>query len=146
SISYKLNEDADGNSKGKMTLGYNGRFKNRDFEAIQFNFRIAGSQLNTLINPDNLDAFLNQQNYENSMFSIESFAGLTPQTYDGEQTIHSGFASLEYKLSDKLSAMAGLRFEKVEQTVSWRTQLDASGKSNTFNRNEFLPSLILKYE
>src|SRR5690606_30806335 len=108
SISYKLNEDADGNSKGKMTLGYNGRFKNRDIEAIQFNFRIAGSQLNTLINPENLDAFLNQQNYENSMFSIESFAGLPPQTYDGEQTIHAGFASLEYKLSDKLSAMAGL--------------------------------------
>ena len=54
--------------------------------------------------------------------------------------------SFEYKLSDKLSAMTGLRFEKVEQAVSWRTQLDASGKSNTFNRNEFLPSVILKYE
>ncbi|MGV8812760.1 MAG: TonB-dependent receptor domain-containing protein [Gelidibacter sp.] len=146
SVSYKLDEEANGNSKGEMTLGYNGRFKKRDFEAIQFNFRIAGSQLNTLVNPDDLDSFLNQQNFENGLFGIESFAGLTPQTYNGEQTIHAGFASLEYKLSDQLSAMAGLRFEKVEQTVSWRTQLDASGKSNTFNRNEFLPSLILKYE
>ncbi|MGC1630739.1 MAG: TonB-dependent receptor [Gelidibacter sp.] len=146
SVSYKLDEDANGVSKGKMTLGYNGRFKKRDFEAIQFNFRIAGNQLNTSVNPDDLDLFLNQQNFENGLFGIESFAGLTPQTYNGEQTIHAGFASVEYKLSDKLSALAGLRFEKVEQTVSWRTQLDASGKSNTFNRNEFLPSLILKYE
>ncbi len=146
SISYKLNEDANGVAKGKVAFGYNGRFKKRDFEAIQFNFRIAGTQLNTPVNPDNLDLFLNQQYFENAMFSIESFAGLTPQTYNGEQTIHAGFASLEYKLSDKLSALAGLRFEKVEQTVSWRTQLDASGKSNTFNRNEFLPSVILKYE
>ncbi|MEO5787467.1 TonB-dependent receptor [Gelidibacter sp.] len=146
SVSYKLDEEANGNSKGEMTLGYNGRFKKRDFEAIQFNFRIAGSQLNTPVYPDDLDSFLNQQNFENGLFGIESFAGLTPQTYNGEQTIHAGFASLEYKLSDQLSAMAGLRFEKVEQTVSWRTQLDASGKSNTFNRNEFLPSLILKYE
>ena len=145
-VSYKLNEDADGISKGKVTLGYNGRFKKRDFEAIQFNFRIAGSELNTSVNPDNLDLFLNQQNFENNLFNIESFAGLTPQTYDGEQSIHAGFASLEYKLYDRLSAIAGLRFEKIEQTVSWRTQLDASGKSNTFNRNEFLPSLILKYE
>lgn len=146
SVSYKLNEDANGIFKGKLSLGYNGRIKKRDFEAIQFNFRIAGTQLNTPVDPDDLDAFLNQQNYDNNLFSIESFAGLTPQTYNGEQTIHAGFASLEYKLSDRLSAMTGLRFEKVEQTVSWRTQLDASGKSNTFNRNEFLPSLILKYE
>src|SRR5690606_3898892 len=36
SVNYKLNEDVDGNSKGKVTLGYNGRFKKRDFEAIQF--------------------------------------------------------------------------------------------------------------
>lgn len=146
SVNYKLNEDVDGNSKGKVTLGYNGRFKKRDFEAIQFNFRISGSQLNTPIDPDNLDLFLNQQNFDNGLFGIESFAGLTPQTYDGDQNIHAGYASLEYQFSEKLSAMAGLRFEKVEQTVSWRTQLDASGKSNTFDRNEFLPSVILKYE
>lgn len=146
SVSYRLNEDENGVSKGKATLGYNGRFKNRDFEAIQFNFRISGSELNSAVNPDNLDAFLNKQNYSNGLFGIESFAGLTPQTYDGEQLIHAGFASLEYNLSDKLSAVAGLRFERVEQTVSWRTQLDASGKNNTFNRNEFLPSVILKYE
>ncbi|MBA6151711.1 TonB-dependent receptor [Gelidibacter maritimus] len=146
SVSYKLNEDVDGNSKGQVTLGYNGRFKKRDFEAIQFNFRISGSQLNTPIDPNKLDLFLNQQNFDDGLFSIESFAGLTPQTYDGDQTIHAGYASLEYQLSKRLSALVGLRFEKVEQTVSWRTQLDASGKSNTFNRHEFLPSVILKYE
>jgi len=145
-VSYKLNENEEGESKGKVNVGYNGRFKNRDFEAIQFNFRISGPQLSTVVDPDNLDAFLNQTNYSNGFFSIESFAGLTPQTYTGEQIINAGFASLEYKLSDRLSSVIGLRFEKVEQTVSWRTQLDASGKENTFERNEFLPSIVLKYE
>ena len=29
----------DGEYKGKFTVGYNGRFKNRDFEATQFNFK-----------------------------------------------------------------------------------------------------------
>lgn len=146
SVSYKLNENKDGESRGKITLGYNGRFKNRDFEAIQFNFRITGSQLNSVIDPDNIDAFLNQTNYTNGFFNIESFAGLTPQTYTGEQIINAGFGSLEYKFSDKLSSVVGLRFERVEQTVTWRTQLDASGKKNSFERNEFLPSIVLKYE
>lgn len=146
SVSYKIHEDVDGDSKGKMTLGYNGRIKKRDFEALQFNFRISGSQLNTTVDPDDLDLFLNQQNFEKGLFGIEAFAGTTPQTYGGEQTIHAGYASLEYQLSERMTTMAGLRFEKVEQTVSWRTQLDASGKSNRFERNEFLPSVLLKYE
>ncbi len=146
SVSYKLNQDEDGLSKGKITLGYNGRIKNRDFEAIQFNFRITGSQLGTVVNPNNLDQFLNQQNYSNGFFNIESFSGLVPQTYEGEQIIHAGLASVEYKLTDRLSSIFGLRFERVEQTVSWRTQLDATGRSNTFDRNEFLPSVVLKYE
>src|SRR5690606_16097391 len=44
-LSYKLGSE---DSIGKITLGYNGRFKHRDFEAIQFNFRISGTQLTTI--------------------------------------------------------------------------------------------------
>lgn len=145
-VSYKLKKTQESESKGKVTLGYNGRFKNRDFEAIQFNFRISGLQLPTVVDPNNLDAFLNQTNYTNGYFSIESFAGIVPQTYTGDQIIHAGFASVEYKLSDKLSSVIGLRYEKVKQTVSWRTQLDASGGENAFERNEILPNIVLKYE
>ena len=144
-LNYKLGVNDLGESKGKITFGYNGRFKTRDFEAIQFNFRITGDQLTQFYNPDNLDVFFNQQNYQNGLFSIESFAGLTPQTYNGEQNIHAGFGNFEYRFSEKLSSIIGLRYEKIEQTVSWRTQLDAGGDSNTFDRNEFLPSVILKY-
>ena len=143
-VSYKLGNEE--NQKGKLTIGYNGRFKQRDFEAIQFNFRISGSQLNTTIDPNNLDNFFNQNNYSNGFFTIESFAGERRQTYKGEQNINAGFASLEYNLSDRLSSIIGLRYERVEQTVSWVTQLDPEGDTNTFNRNEFLPNLVLKYE
>lgn len=145
-LSYKLGTMDDGTTRGKLTLGYNGRIKERAFEAIQYNFRIIGDGLNTSVNPNNLDQFFNQQNYENSLFNIEAFAGDTPQTYAGEQNIHAGFANLEYKLNDKLSAVVGLRFEKIGQSVVWRTQLDAEQKTNEFNRNEFLPNLSLKYE
>lgn len=145
-VSYKLGDNENGDSKGKISAGYNGRFKKRDFEAIQFNFGMSEAARNVILNPNNLDVLFNQQSYDAEYFTISSFAGMTPQTYNGEQNIHAGFANLEYKLSEKLSGVLGMRYEKVEQTVDWRTQLDAAGGTNTFNRNEFLPSLILKYE
>lgn len=146
-VSYKLGNNANGDSRGKVSVGYNGRFKKRDFEAIQFNFNITQLGQNTSVNPNNLDAFFNQENYQSGqLFSTSAFAGMTPQTYDGEQNIHAGFGTLEYRLSEKLSTIVGLRFEKLEQTVNWRTQLNAAGGTNTFDRNEFLPSLVMKYE
>ncbi|MFD2940910.1 TonB-dependent receptor [Flavobacterium notoginsengisoli] len=145
-FTYKLGDSENGNSKGKIVAGYNGKFKKRDFEAIQFNFRITEAGLTERVDPNNLDAFFNQQNYDNGTFSITSFAGMTPQTYSGNQDIHAGFANLEYKLTDKLSSVFGIRYENIAQTVEWRTQFDAGGGINTFERNEFLPSLVLKYE
>lgn len=149
-LNYKLGTDENGSEKGKITVGYNGRVKKRDFEAIQFNFRLTQPVISTtdrfLVDPNNLDRFFNQQNYAAGLFGIEAFAGETPQTYTGEQNIHAGFANLEYRLTDKFSAVVGLRYEKINQLVEWRTQLDAEQKSNEFNRNEFLPNLSLKYE
>ncbi|RZK12587.1 MAG: TonB-dependent receptor [Flavobacterium sp.] len=145
-LSYKLAENENGDSRGKIAIGYNGRFKKRDFEAIQFNFSLNEDARDIIVDPNNLDAFFNPQTYNAGNFTIGSFAGLNPQTYNGEQNIHAGFANLEYKVSEKWSGVVGMRYEKVQQTVDWRTQLDAAGGTNTFDRNEFLPSVILKYE
>ncbi len=149
-LSYKLGVDENGSEKGKVTFGYNGRVKKRDFEAIQYNFNIIGAVRNPVngyfFDPNNLDAFFNQQSFDEGLFSISAFARDTPQTYNGEQNIHAGFANLEYRLTDKFSAVVGLRYEKIDQLVKWRTQLDADEKSNEFKRNEFLPNLSLKYE
>lgn len=146
SVTRKFGVDENGEAKGNITAGYAGRFKQRDFEAIQFNYRLRGDALGTIVDPNNLDAFFNSTNYNNGVFSIESFAGMTPQTYGGDQDIHAGFANADYKLTSKLTASVGLRFERVTQTVRWQTQLEPTPSSNTFNRNEFLPSAILKYE
>lgn len=147
-VSTKLFPNEDNNYKGKVTLGYGGRFKHRDFEALQFNFRITGSQLNTVVDPNKLDLFFNPVNFENQYFKIETFTGsvVTPQTYNGEQNIHAGLAQLEYQFSDKLSGIFGVRYEMVEQTIEWRTQLSSTQSRNTFERKEWLPSLVLKYE
>ncbi|SHI46359.1 TonB-dependent receptor [Flavobacterium terrae] len=146
SLSYKFGAD----DKGKITVGYNGRLKERDFEAFQYNFRIRtnhiGSGTTTIVDPSNLDLFFNQTNYENNFFSIIAYAGYKPQVYSGEQNIHAGYLNLEYKLSEKLSAVVGVRGEKIEQNVKWKTQFDPEGGKNKLNRNEILPNLVVKYE
>lgn len=147
SADYKFKKDNEDSFRGKLTIGYNGRFKNRDFEATQFNFKIANNQSTTVVDPNNLDSFFNQTNFSNNLFTVETFSGdLNPQVYDGEQNIHAFFGQAEYKFTSKLTSVLGFRMEQVYQKVSWKTQLDNEGNKNSFERNEFLPSLILKYE
>jgi len=152
SFDYKFNKVNEGEYKGKITIGYNGRFKFRNFEATQFNFKTASEYTNTVVDPNNLDAFYNQQNYSNGFFDITTFRGnsqvsnaLAPQTYSGDQFINGGFLNTTYKF-DKLTAVLGLRGEYVFQSVKWNTQLDPSGGLNELDKVAFLPSLILKYE
>ena len=149
---YKFNKTGQGEYKGKFTLGYNGRFKTRDFEATQFNFKANQGFTNTIVDPNNLDLFYNQQNLDNGFFEITTFRGnsqvsnaLKPQTYNGEQYINGGFLNTEYKW-DKLSGVLGLRGEYVFQNVKWNTQLDPSGGKNELDKVAVLPSLTLKYE
>ncbi|MFP9100049.1 TonB-dependent receptor domain-containing protein [Flavobacterium sp. RHBU_24] len=146
SITRQFGSEINGQARGNLSVGYNGRFKKRDFEAIQFNFRLTQTFLAQAVDPNNLDALFNSTNYGNGAFTIEAYAGMTPQTYSGDQDIHAGFANIDYKFTEKLTASVGLRYERINQTVSWRTQFDAAGRSDTFDKNEFLPNLIFKYE
>ncbi|WP_395090765.1 TonB-dependent receptor domain-containing protein [Vaginella massiliensis] len=145
-FTYKLNENAAGIDRGFIRFGYNGKIVERDFEARQFNFRIVSSQLNNPVDPNNLDAFFNQSNLNNGYFSISTYNGtLAPQTYNGEQNSHAAYATVEYNLSERLSAMVGVRYENIVQKIDWRTQLDASERTNELKKDYFLPSVILKY-
>jgi len=155
SVDYKFNKNDEGDYKGKFTVGYNGRFKNRDFEATQFNFKTTTfpvSHTGDIVDPNNLDLFYNQQNFANNFFTISTFRGgpevsnaLDPQTYGGDLTINGGFLNTEYKFN-KLTAVLGLRAEVITQNVEWSTQLDPDGGSDKLEKTAFLPSLILKYE
>jgi outer membrane receptor protein involved in Fe transport len=153
SIAYKFGKAEDLTFNGKITAGYNGRFKNRNFRATQFNMKTDNSFLGTIVDPNNLDAFYNQQNLSNGLFRISTFRGvdgvpnaLDPQVYNGDQTIHGVFANLEYKVGSKLTAVLGLRGENIVQNVEWNTQLDPEGAADQLVKNAFLPSLTGRYE
>ncbi|OXB23608.1 TonB-dependent receptor [Flavobacterium tructae] len=156
SVNYKFNKNDEGDFKGKFTLGYNGRFKNRDFEATQFNLKTTTfpvSHTGDIVDPNNLDLFYNQQNLANNYFTISTFRGgpevpnaLDPQTYGGDLTINGGFLNTEYKFNPKFTAVLGLRAEVITQNVEWSTQLDPAGGSDKLEKTAFLPSVVLKYE
>ena len=153
SVDYKFAKTEDLAFKGKLTLGYNGRFKKRDFEATQFNFKTDNSYLGTIVDANNLDAFYNQANLSNGIFKVSTFRGvagvpnaLDPQTYNGDQKINGVFANVEYQFGSKFTAVLGLRAENISQNVEWNTQLDPEGDSDGFEKNAFLPSLTARYE
>lgn len=149
SVDVKFKKKEDDSFKGKMTFGYSARYKVRDFEATQFNFRILQNQT---VDPNNLDTFFNQANLSNGFFEIATFRGnqfvpnaLRPQVYSGTQIINAGFGNVEYQFNDKFTAVVGLRTEQIFQEVEWNTQIDPSDRKDGFDRVEFLPSAILRY-
>ena len=146
SLDYRFSENKDSGYNGKLTFGYNGRVKNRDFEAMQYN--MSPRNAFQYIEFDDIDAFYNQSNYAAGLFNFTTFAGnsVEPQFYNGDQFIHAAFANIEYRLSPKLIGVLGLRTEFLNQTVDWNTTLDPAGDSNELEEFQFLPSLNLKFE
>lgn len=149
---YKFNKTNEDEFKGKFTFGYNGRYKTRDFEATQFNFKSNNGFTGQVVDPNNLDLFYNQDNLSNGYFTITTFRGnsqvsnaLDPQTYNGELLINGGFLNTEYK-HNKLTTVIGLRGEYIFQKIEWNTQLDPSGGEDELEKIAFLPSLTMKYE
>jgi len=153
SSSYLFAKDKDDEYKGKITLGYSGRFKKVDFKATQFNFRINRNTVQPVVNLSNLDAYFTQSNLTANLFKIETFRGdastsnaLDPQTYSGNQYINGGFAEAQYKLSPKFTAVVGLRFDHIYQDIKWKTSLDPDGDKDASSKFEFLPNASFKYE
>ncbi|HPF10431.1 MAG TPA: TonB-dependent receptor [Flavobacteriaceae bacterium] len=157
-VDFKFSKDNDDEYRGKVTLGYNGRFKNVDFDATQFNFRInnAFGVVQPIVEDIyNVDAYFNQQNLDAGLYRIETFRGslgnttvdpLLPQYYTGDQTIHAGYFSLEYKITPKFTVLAGVRGEQINQFIEWSTSIDPEGDESELDTFEILPALSLKYE
>ena len=148
-VDYKFAKADDDSFKGKLVLGYNGRFKKRHFESVQFNYAI--NSIDVAAIPNEIDNVLTQENMDSGLFYLATFRGtgdnaLIPEYYDGDLKTHAGFASVEYQLSPRLFAVIGLRYENIWQNITWRTQLDDYESSNLFKKNAFLPNLNLKYE
>lgn len=140
SFDYKFGKEDESKFKGKITIGYNGRSKNRDVESDQYSFRVLPPLNTMIINLDNLDEIFNSDNFNSGYLPTS----LVFQNYTGKQDIHGGFLNIQYKFSDKLTAVVGLRAESLMQEVEWNT--NGGSGYNKYDKVEFLPNLNLKYE
>lgn len=151
STTYKFSQNEDEEFNGKLTLGYNGRFKNVNFEAIQFNYQFLDITNQPVVDIRNIDAYFEENPLSSGLYQIRTFRGpssfsgaLEPQTYGGEQQINAAYLSLDYKFSPKFTMLAGVRGEHINQYITWNTVIQGED-SNELSVFEFLPSLALKY-
>ena len=143
-------------NKGKVTLGYNARITDRQFDGIYFDHNFT-SPRTTFVDVNNLQDTFNQENLSAGVFGIETSRGRNsddpetylPQLYDGKKNSHSAYADLIYKFNEKLTANIGLRAEDIKMNVTWDTNISFPGFSNNssidLDKQYILPSLNLKY-
>lgn len=147
-----IHADYQVNDKFKLTFGYQGRFKDSDFRATQYNFRVKLAQGNYFVTPEDYGTFFNYDNYQSgAFFDIRTFRGivgdspqaLAPQFFQSDVQNHAGFGNLEYKFSDQLVAQLGVRYDQLNQDIVY----DTSILSGTVNKeySKILPALNVKY-
>lgn len=147
-FSYKLKEDED---ISVLEFGGDYRYTERLFSATIFNHDFSSRVAIDLENPD---AIFNQNSLDNSIFELETGRGsannpnaFIPFTYRGKRQIFGAFSNLVYQFSDNFIASIGARFEKIQQLVTYNTNIAQSAVdgSSKLDRTYVLPSFNLKY-
>lgn len=145
---YQLGE------KAKITLGYSGRYKDSDFSATQFNFRILPLQGTYYVDPKNYDSYFNNTNYQaGGFFDIVTFRGdvkysenaFVPQTFSSEILNNAGYINVDYKFSEKFTAQVGVRYDNLQQDIKYNTTLYPDGGKVNKDYSKILPAFNLKY-
>lgn len=147
SMDYAINDDV------KLTVGYNTRYKDSDFRATQYNFRVL--DVRNSVDPTNYDTFFNLRNYDTGRyFRMVTFRGdisfdpqtaLIPQYYTSEVFNHAGFVNAEIKFNEKFTGQFGARYDYLDQKMKYNTAIFSNGGEIQKDYSKILGSLNLKY-
>jgi hypothetical protein len=143
-VSFDINfsKDEDDVFKNKLTLGINTRTKTRDFEAQQINYIFDAN--NTVVELDNPDAFLNEENLLNDVYSVIEVT--RPQNaYEADLNNFASYALLKWQLTSKVLVNTGIRVEDFEQNVFYKDPVTSDDATGTIDKFFVLPSLDVKY-
>jgi len=144
SVSYDFNKNEEDAYKGKVTLGYSGKSKDVKFNSNQFSFFPSINKFNFPKGDiHNVDGYFNAANFNAADGDVVNHI---PQLYQGSLKVNALFVNLQYKITDKLTAIVGARMEQVDQDIAFVTSLKPNGAKSNFSENKFLPSLISKYK
>ncbi len=138
-LTFKLKDRYKSNNS-TLKIGYNGRFTDNNFEAIEYNYGAVGGQFG--LENLKIDDLYNQINQSNGKFRM---ATGEENTYSVTKLIHSGYAEASYQIQRNLTGNIGLRMDMADMTVDYRVPAVPPGEEE-INKNYFLPSLNLKYD
>lgn len=136
--------------KFKVNFGYDGSYKNRTFDytsiGIKYGFNPYDTQI--VLDPNNIDAFFNSQNSSLYQFSYLTFRPTDntlykPWGYDIKQHLHSGYANVDYNISDRFVVQVGARFDYINWDMNWADPLETDKKQKNYSK--FLPAVNAKY-
>ena len=127
----------------KITAGYNGTYKERDFDNTTIGLNFSSI---TNVDPDNVDAFINAGNNHNIIYNTfrPDQIIFKPFYYQFAQNIQSGFMNLDYKIGEKFVVQLGGRYDLVEIQSRWDDAIFGKDKKSK-SYNKFLPALNAKY-
>ena len=132
----------------KFKAGLAQVYKERDFDINQYSLRISGTPAAAFSgNPDNLLIDENIWTTDNSggTYVVSNFE--PANTFNAYATTYAAYASEEFKITDKLKSVLGLRFEKYD---SYYTGSNTIGDINfnderIIDEADIFPSLNLIY-
>ncbi|MFT3740966.1 MAG: TonB-dependent receptor [Breznakibacter sp.] len=139
SLDYKLN-DRFSNTNSTIVLGYDARFVDDKFNAVEYNFDAYPGVYP--IENLKLDDLYNETNFVNGQFRMTEG---DPNSYHVTKYINSGYADGTYQLASKLTGNLGFRLDYVDMAVNHRVQHVSPGKES-IRKVYSLPSLNLKYD
>jgi len=140
-LSYNFNKKSEEDGyKGKVTLGYSGKFKKVDYTMQQFSFF---PDRTTISFPK--EDIHHVDNYLDPAHFGSSPSNRIHQLYNGNLDINGAFANIQYTLTEKLSVILGARLEQLTQNTFYITTTEPDGDNSDYTKFNILPSLISKY-
>lgn len=141
----------------KMSLGYNGRTKKRNFENIRYGYKNIDESNG--IDPRNLNAIFNTENFIDSLYQTDVFRAISPEigntnrpglpenTYTGSMDANGGFLAFEFKLNDeKWLIVPGIRAEAFSQKIEYDViNLVNNPGEVRVDESFYLPNLNVRY-
>ncbi len=152
-LSYKFSDYT------KLNIGYNGRYKTRDFENIRYGYKNFDSSL-IITDVNKLNPIFNTQNVVDGLIQTDVFRALDPQngigptnfpgkmenTYTGSLEVNGGYVSVEINLNDKWLIVPGIRAESFMQKINYDViNLVNNPDSVKVIEAFYLPSINMKY-
>ncbi|MFD1601180.1 TonB-dependent receptor domain-containing protein [Flavobacterium artemisiae] len=139
-LSYNFKKGSDDTYKGKVTVGYSGKFKDVDYDMEQYSFF---PNRTTISFPK--EDIHHVDNYLDPAHWGSSYSNRIHQLYTGNLDINAGFVNVQYSLTERLSVILGARLEQLTQNVFYITTTVPGGDNSNDSKFNILPSLISKY-